>query len=108
MKLRRNITVFVRKPDGHSISWERYVIKKAFVSQTLEANSNISAKGFVPNSRVLIRFPVKNSLKLTPGDFIYLGNTDLSSPPSGSFSVLSITGGERGSRTLRLIKVVCG
>ena len=108
MKFRRDITVFVRKNNSGSIGWESYAIKKALVTQTLEANSNISAKGLVPNSRIVVRFPPDDGICVTPGDFIYIGGTEQKSPPLDSVRVLSVTGGDRGSRILRLTKAVCG
>ena len=108
MKFRRDITVFLRKTDSGSVLWVPVAVRQALVTKILEANSNISAKGLVPNSRVVVRFPPDDGISLTPGDFIYLGETDRQTPPETSFRVLSVTGGDRGSRTLRLIKVVCG
>ena len=108
MKFRRNVAVFIRKQENNSIVWDCFTVKNALVTATLEANSNISAKGLVPNSKVIVRFPPDKRFSLKPGDSLFIGGTELKSPPNGSFNVLSVTGGDRGSRTLKLIKAVCG
>lgn len=108
MKFRRDIAVFMRKADAAEIKWEKLPIKNALVTKTVASNSNISAKGLVPNSTVVVRFPPQPGLTLAPGDAIYIGGTEEASPPPSSHPVLSVTGGDRGSRSLRLIKAVCG
>ena len=108
MKFRRDVTIFIRKPLSSGTVWEKFPVKDALVTKTIASNSNISAKGLVPNSKVVVRFRDTSEFYPTPGDVVYIGGTDELSPPVSSHPVLSVTGGDRGSRTLRLIKVVCG
>ena len=108
MKFRRNVTVFVRKNRGNDTFWEKHLIRNALFTEVKSANSNISVRGFVPNSSITVRFPVQKAFSLKPGDRLFSGQAEGDFPPADAFSVLSVTGGDRGARTIRLIKAVCG
>lgn len=108
MRLTQPITVYSRQVSGNKSFWLRFETKKALVKITESANSNISAKGFVPNSNIIVRFPKSQVFSLKPGDKIYPGISESDIPPLNAYSVLSVTGGNIGSRTLKLVKAVCG
>lgn len=108
MNFRKDVTFFARKTLGNDTIWEKIFVKKAYVTIKKSANSNISVRGFVPNSNIIVRFSPMKNFYPKPGDRIFLGNTDNDIPSEGCYSVLSTTGGDRGARTIRLIKAVCG
>ena len=103
----KKITLFLREKSGSDIVWLSLSVN-ALVSTQIAANSNISSKGFVPNSKVVLRIPTYSNLNISPGDRVVADEISAASPPHDSFSVLSVTDNRRGSRKVRHLKVVCG
>lgn len=100
-----DVTVFHKTVEGRKISFVPKVYQAKRYSVRLSANSNISQKGFVPNSNVVLRFSSRCGLPISVGDRVALKITE--NLCDTTLSVRSVSQNNIGSRFISHTKVVC-
>ncbi len=101
------VTLYSRGQDGNNVIWDKRVFKKTRVTERRRSNTNISVKGVVPNSEVIMRIMTRDFIPLKTGDRIYLGAADAALPPKDCLTVREVSDCRRKSRFLKHWKVVC-
>ena len=99
------VTVFHKTVEGRKNSFVPKVYQAKRYSVRLSANSNISQKGFVPNSNVVLRIASRSELPISVGDRVALKITE--NLCDTTLSVRSVSKNNMGSRFLSHTKVVC-
>ena len=100
------VTVFHKTVSDRKICYVPKVFKCERYSVCLKANSNVSAKGFIPNSEVVFRINEKTHGQISTGDRVAIG--EFETLPENAFTVRAVAENRFGSRFLSHTKVVCG
>lgn len=100
------ITVFHKIISDRNIVYIPKVFRCKRYSIKYEANSNVSAKGFLPNSEVILRICEPAEGLIETGDRVMLGEfTELK---NNAMTVRAVSENRSGSKHISHTKVVCG
>lgn len=100
------VTVFHKTVSERKNTYVPKVFNCRRYSVCFKANSNVSAKGFIPNSDVIFRINEQTKGLISTGDRIAIG--EFETMPESAMTVRAVSENRFGSRLVSHTKVVCG